>query len=246
MSYGRVLTEVDSLIVAPAAPAVSLAYAKLHIRALGTTDDTLATNWIAAATQYVEEQSGRQLITATREVWLDAFPGTWTSAWRGPWGMRIEIPHPPLQTIVGVHYIDGNGVLQSVSTGGSPDEPLYLVKAPVGPYCTRGWIEPLAGQVWPIARRESGAVRIQYTCGYGDGQDDLPELLQGIVCFLVGHFDQFRSAVHEARRGQMLELPYGVEVMLNGFKYSAYPRMVERGWPGGVGYGGPWGPGSWV
>ncbi len=242
---GRVMPLVDSLIRPPATPALTLAYAQLHIRALGSTDAMLITNWIQAATQYVEEQCGRQLITATREVWLDAFPGAWSASWHHLASRRIEIPHPPLQSIVSVMYVDGNGDLQSVSDGGSPDLPLYLVKAPVGPYAIRGWIEPLAGQVWPIARRESGAVRIQYTCGYGDTDADVPELLRGILCFLVGHFDQFRSAVHEARRGQMLELPYGVQVMLDGFKYSAYPRMVVRE-DGLEGYGGPWGPGSWV
>jgi hypothetical protein len=140
---------------------------------------------------------------------------------------RIELPHPPLQSVVSVSYLDGDGVLQSFDDGGSPATPLYAVSAPVGPYAARGWVEPLSGS-WPIAAERTGAVRIRYTCGYGDTPEDIPELARGVLCFLCGHFDTFRSAVHEGRHSQVIEVPYGVKMMLDGFKYSALPTQVLR------------------
>jgi uncharacterized phiE125 gp8 family phage protein len=228
------LSLTDSLIssVATASPPVSaltLAYAKLHIRALVTADDALIAVYINAAASYFESQTGRQLLTATREVWLDGFPSVGVTGGDA----RIELPHPPLQSVTSVTYIDGAGVLQTFM-GGSPSANLFRVSAPAGPYASRGIVEPIAGQPWPAARAETGAVRIRYTCGYGSTPTDIPELARGILCYLVGHFDTFRSAVHEAQRGQVLEIPYGVQMMLDGFRYSALPSQVLRTTPPSV------------
>jgi uncharacterized phiE125 gp8 family phage protein len=219
------LTRTDSLIStvaggSPLVQALDLAYVKLHIRALGDADDALLRVYIDAAAAYFEGQSGRQLLTATREMWLDAFPFLGASGIAA----RIELPHPPLQHVVSVAYVDGAGVVQTL--GGSPA--VVHASAPAGPYATRGSVEPIAGGSWPIARVETGAVRIRYTCGYGDTAAAIPPLVRQILCYLVGHFDTFRSAVHEARKGQVLELPYGVQALLDGFKYTALSSQVLR------------------
>jgi len=237
----RVIDTVDTLITAPVQPPMTVDHARRHIRAISREDDVLIATWIQAAAQYFEAQTGRQIITATRELWMDAFPcqfygGQW---WGGPSAtrQRIELPHPPLQSVVSVKYIDSTGTEQSYSDGGSPDAPFYQAKAPQGPYARRGYVEPIYGNTWPVARCEGGAVRIQYVSGYGDTPDDVPELVTGILCYLVAHFDTVRAAVHEVRRGQMLELPYGVRAMMDEFKYSAYPTVT----PKQHGYGGgPW------
>lgn len=223
---GRVIRITDSLIVPPAVPPVTVEYAKRHLRSLGNSEDVLVATWIQAAASYFEEQTGRQIITATREAWLDAFPGC-TGALG--WQQKIELPHPPLQGVVSVGYIDADGVLQAFEDGStSPATTLLSVRAPQGPYAVCGTVEPLSGQSWPICRAESGAVRIQYTCGYGDTSDDVPELIRGILLFLVAHFDQFRGAVSEARSGAIANLPFGVDQMISGFKYSALSSMVLR------------------
>lgn len=224
--YGRVIRITDSLIVPPVAPPVTVEYAKRHMRSLGNSEDVLVATWIQAAASYIEEQTGRQIGLATREAWLDTFPG-----YAGMTGrqQKIELPHPPLQSVVSVTYIDGDGTLQTFEdTSTSPATSLLHVRNPQGPYATCGTVEPVSGSSWPTTRCESDAVRIQYTCGYGATPDDTPELLRGIILYLASHFDQFRGAVHEARRGQVLELPYGVEQMLTGFKYSALSSMVLR------------------
>jgi hypothetical protein len=111
----------DSLVstVAAGSPPVSaltLDYAKQHIRALGSVDDVLTTVYINAAASYFEEQTGRQLLTATREAWLDAFPFVGASGMRA----RIELPRPPLQKVLDVRYVDATTGAWHSSLGGSP------------------------------------------------------------------------------------------------------------------------------
>lgn len=223
-------TLISSLADAsPPVQALTLAYAKQHIRALGTADDALTSVRIDAAASYFERQTGRQLLTATRELWLDAFPFLGASGSLS----RIELPNPPLLSVVSVQYVDDSGVTHSF-TGGSPVANLFRVSAPVGPYAARGWVEPIGSGTWPIAGSSTGAVRIRYTCGYGSTPDDIPALARGVLCFLVAHFDQFPSAVQESRGGSLVELPLGVQAMIDGFRYSALPSQTlwaGTGWP---------------
>lgn len=217
----RVIDLVPSLVTAPAVEPIDATYAKLHIKALSTAEDTLIATWIPGARQYLEEQTGRQFITAIWEVWLDAFP-TCPS--------RIELPRPPLQNVLSVLYVNGDGDLVPFSDGASPETLYYTWTAPQGPFARRGWIEPASGQSWPTPRGvEPGAVRIQFAAGYGDLGADVPEALRQALAFLVGSFDQFRSESHLTERGGTLErLPFGVQALLDGFKYSALPSVVHR------------------
>ncbi len=125
-------------------------------------------------------------------------------------------------------YLDGTGTVVPFSDGQSPETVSWTFSAPQGPYAARGFVEPLNGLCWPIARDETAAVRIRYRSGYVADPADVPELVRGIICYLIAHFDQFRGAVHEARKGQVLELPYGVKAMMDGFRYSAMPTQVLR------------------
>ncbi len=222
----RRLTLTDSFVssVASGSPpvlAVTLDYVKQHVRALGSTDDDLLTVWIAAATSYFEEQTGRQVLLATREAWIDAFP--FVGATGGD--ARIELPYPPLRSVTDVQYVDESGATQSFAAG-SPLTKLYSWKAPVGDYCHRGTVEPLFGRAWPTARRQSDAVRITYSCGYAATAAEVPTLVRGILCYLVAHFDTFRSptlagTIVAANVGAL-----GVKALLDGFKYSAYPTQA--------------------
>lgn len=238
--YHRELALTDTLVssladASPAVLALTLAYAKLHIRALGTADDILTTVRIQAAASYFEEQTGRPPITETRQAGLRAFPFVGASGSDA----RIELPHPPLQRVRSVQYIDPDGVLQSFDDGGSPATPLWRAVTYPGTYGRRGYVEPLYGYQWPTARDETDSVRILYDCGYSDTAEDVPPLVKGVLCYLVAHFDQFPSATQE---GTVNALPLGLQAMMDGFKYSAYPTQVLRAcawsWFGGA-------PGSW-
>jgi uncharacterized phiE125 gp8 family phage protein len=225
-----VLSLTDNEITPPAKPALTVPYARAHLKSLGFADDVMIRAWIQAATQFIEGQTGRQLITATREVWLDAFPTSVTnmpSTWSGLGsGLRVELPRPPLQRVISVTYVDGSGTEQVFTDGASPETPYFQAKTPTGVYARRGWVEPIAGQTWPSTQTSGGSVRIRYVAGYGDDPDDVPELLQGVICFFVALFDQNRSPLMDVKFG---ELPFGIRTLLEEFKYTALPSTQMRG-----------------
>jgi hypothetical protein len=221
---GRVIATRETLITPATAQGIDLAYAKLHLKSISGAEDTLVESWITAACQYFEEQTGRWLTTRTGEYHLDAFPCG---------AQRIEIPRPPLQSIVSVEYKTDASTLVPYTDGGSPDLPLYEVKTHSGPFARPGYIFPKAGAVWPTTYREPGAVRIQFIAGYGDGPEEVPDLVKVVVCGLVGLFDQQRSEVFEGFRGALQRVPFGVDLMMQGFKSSALPTTVLKTetWP---------------
>lgn len=241
MSEVLILTE--SVIEAPQSPALSVQYAFDHIRGLSQDENHLIEAWIEAATQLVEARTDRDLIQRTREVWLDCFPNETNdvqayvgmSGWYGGGGtygtgtrVRIELPRPPLVDVLSIAYIDADGVLQTLTDGGSPEVRPFKVVAPQGPYAVRGWVEPTAGTTWPIARTNEGAaVRIQYRSGYGTNESDIPAALRSVLAFLVGHWDRERTPVSDSKK-QIIELPYTVEALLKEFKETAGPAVPAR------------------
>lgn len=213
----RVILASGSCITPATVAPIEPYYAKQHLRSISDADDDLVDTWIMAATHYFEEQTGRPIMKATWEYWLDAFPIE----------TKIELPHPPLVSVTSVSYIDSNGVLVTFDDGASPATNLWQVAAPAGVYARRGWIEPVYGSVWPLARTEAGAVRIRYIAGYADNSDEVPALIKQALLLLVAQFDQFRSHTFE---GRVAELPFGVDEMIRAFKYSAYPSQVLHTW----------------
>jgi len=197
------IAERESLITAPIIEPLDLEELKKR-RGLESDDpslDTLFDQWISAARQHFEEQTNRQVLTAVWEYWLDAFPANG----------EIELPHPPLQTIVSVIYDDAAGVAQTL------DPATYRTIAPQGPFATRGRLALVSGASWPSTLAQSSAVRIQYRAGYGDAPADVPEQLKQLLAQLVGLFHQYREAI-----------PADAWPCLTEFKWSALPILPPK------------------
>lgn len=214
-----------SLITGPEMEPLDLAQVKRHLRFSTTTEDTLLDGWIAAARQYFEEQTGRQVMKATWELWLDAFPVG-----------RIELPKPPLIDVVSVSYVSADGLVALVA--GDEDDLVtgdYNVMAPAGAQASTGWVQLPYGGVWPTPQGVPGAVRVRFTAGYGSAQGDVPELVKTLLYLLVGHFHKYRSDTVETRFGSALSsLPLGVEAFMRSFRHTALPKYPARyadGWP---------------
>lgn len=205
-----------SLITPATELPITVAYAKLHLKAISNVEDTLVEAWIRASTQYFEEQTGRPIMRATFEYWLDASPVE----------TKIELPHPPLRSVVSVQYINEDGALTSFGDGASPETVSWQARYPEGPYARRGWIEPIYGASWPTPRVEAGAVRIRYEAGYATATDDVPELIKAILLLMVGQFDAFRSELHVSEGSRLERLPFGIDQMMTGFKYSSMGSQV--------------------
>ncbi len=207
-----IIDAMDSLIVGPLLEPLDLEEVKKQRRFSATTLDTLFDLWISSARQHFEEQTGRQLITATWEYWLDAFPAQ----------TAIELPHPPLQADgVIVKYDDGDGVEQTW------DAANYRVIAPAGDMAPRGRIALAAGASWPSTIMQPAAVRIQFQAGYGDTPGDVPELIQHALMMLVGHFHKYGEDVQDAKN-TLEQLPIGAKLIMQARRLASLPTLQPR------------------
>ncbi len=202
--YGIDLSPVEHLVTGPTLEPLDLPETIKTLVAVAEQDETIVDGLISAARQRFEEQTGRQIMLATWEFWLDAFPCG-----------AIELPRAPLNSVLSVKYVDTDGTLMTMSPAN------YTVKTPAGPQCDRGWLEPAFGEAWPSTRYESGAVRIQYLAGYGSTYESVPELVKTLLYLMVTDFFCSRCAADDKPAPRK---PMGIDQML-----ASYVLKCKRG-----------------
>lgn len=222
---------VPNLITAAVGEPISVDEAKRHLRVSVDDDDDLIQSHLESARERVEIETGRQLITATWELWLDNAPGVSSWGQDGPgwgsgqswmnWGgwvnrLYIDVPRPPLQSVVSIKYVDTSGVTQTW------DPTLYQVSKPAGPTAPRGKIRPAYGVSWPVTRDQMDALVVQFTAGYGATGATVPQPLRRAILMIAGDLYENREAtVVTDRRVTVQELPAGVDRILQ--QYRARP-----------------------
>ena len=161
---------------APASELLTVAEAKLRckIETDITVDDGIIAEMIAAAREELEHILGRSLPVQTLQLVLDEFPVG-----------AIELPRPPVQTIIGVEYIDADGAGQTLS--GS----LYSLEnvRDVGSH----WLLPAYDADWPATRDQANAVTITYRTGYSSA----PPVIKQAIAARVGTLYRYRSDAGE-------------------------------------------------
>jgi uncharacterized phiE125 gp8 family phage protein len=153
------------LIIPPAALAVSIDAARRAARASGTSLDAELEDKIRGLTDEVEHKTGRALIHQTWELTLDAFPISGA----------IKLPPARLSSIYHVKFRNTDGVLQTLH----PDD--YLVDTKSEP----GWIVPAPERTWPATATRIGAVEVQYVCGYGPTEADVPAAIKSYILGMI-------------------------------------------------------------
>lgn len=155
------------LITPPAYLPVTVSQAKEHMRVEGSTDDDYIAALIASSVDYAELSTGRQLVEATYELVLDAFP------WDKQLGIIhngvIELPRPSLLTVTSIKYIDADGVEQTLASTEYTVDTDSLV----------GRVYPAYLKYWPRTRAVPAAVRIRYTCGWPMSDETSPPAWTG-------------------------------------------------------------------
>lgn len=148
-----------ALITAPDDDVLSVADCKSMLGITGAGQDDMIEAAIGAVIATLDPAFGGSLGRALR-------PQTWEFRLWGFPIRGIDLPFPPLISIVSVTYTDQNGVDQTLVEGTG-----FRVLG-LG---TRGKqaIVPLYQNVWPNTRSDAESVRIRYTCGYSG--DDLPK-----------------------------------------------------------------------
>ena len=171
MTYGLTRT------VAPAEPVISVAELREHLRLHACpNEDTAAEDsrleaLIAAATQYFEDQTGRQLVTATYVLTLPCFPRVVG---------EILLPKAPVIDVTEVRYVDVVGDEQVLA---ATDYDLYADDLPAR-------LAPAFGLYWPVAWITRHAVRVTYRAGYGAAADVDP-LAKQAVLLLAAAWNEF-------------------------------------------------------
>ncbi len=195
---------------------ITLASATLQIKSHSDLDDSLVTRWITSEMQNFEEATGQQIMLARRVYYLDAFPCQ----------PKIELPFPKLVDVELVEYKNSDGDWVSFGDGASPETVSWQAHYPGGVPAQRGWVEPKYGFYWPVARFESPAVRITFTCGYAETTAEVPALIASAIGFGVTDANRFRGGT---LAGAMpVALPQGIEAIYRKFKYAAVQTIVPR------------------
>jgi uncharacterized phiE125 gp8 family phage protein len=191
-----------SLVTPPTSEPIDLATAKQQCRVDLGDDDALIEGYITAARQLVEEITGRQLITATWDLILDGF------------SCCIDLPKPPLQSVVSVKYVDTAGVTQTVPT--SNYKVIGAVGSAVNPAAPLAKIEQAYATYWPIARCESGNVTVRFTAGYGDATKVPLPIVQAQL-LLIAHWYRNRESV-VISPASVSTLPQAVDALLGPYR----------------------------
>lgn len=136
---------------------LTLEDAKEHLRisASDTTHDQLLTRAITAATEQLEQDTGRAIIQQTFVQYLNDFP---TESY-------IRLYVKPISAVTGVTYedTDGSQTLATTVYGfDSARRQLYLKY----------------DQSWPSTTGIQSNVAITMTCGYGTAPSSVPRLIQ--------------------------------------------------------------------
>ncbi len=181
---------------------ITLAWAKAHLRYTASTEDVLITSYLAAAREYFEDQTRRQCVDAVWEYALDTVPDE----------RVLEIPRPPLASVVSVTYDDAAGVAHTFDAANYVVYPSFVVPEDasdpaIDPYCVCGHIALATGASWPATSGGRRSLRIRRVCGYGATAAAMPGQLQAALGGLV-------QQLHA--RGSLL-----ADATLQSFKYSA-------------------------
>ncbi|HRI77403.1 MAG TPA: head-tail connector protein [Alphaproteobacteria bacterium] len=188
------MTEPFRIVVktAPSGFPVSLEEAKLQLRVDAETEDDLIEWLIAAATDAAEKFTGRVFLTRTFQMYLDRWPSQ--AAQREWWdGVRegadvgdpvraIELPYPPLASVVAVTvYDDNDGAAVWPASNYHIDN-----KATPGRLALR------MGGTIPLPTKTINGIEIEYTAGYG-AAGNVPVLIKQAILRLVAYLYENRG-----------------------------------------------------
>lgn len=147
---------------------------KAHLRRTDTADDSYITNLIDSAADFVEQKTGRALLSQTWNLTTDFC------------GHAIHLVLPPIQSVTSVKYLDPDGDEQTLASDA------YRV-ADLGAWSTNIW--PAFGETWPQTQAIDGAVTVEFVTGYGADADALPGSMKQAIREIVGTWYDQRSAV---------------------------------------------------
>lgn len=204
------------LITAPASEPVTPPELKSWANVSIDEDDGLLTGLLMGAREDCENWCKRAFITQKWRLYLEAFP--FSNNGSGGFNLQIDLPKPPLQSVESVSYLDTNGDRQTLVNGTGTKTGDYVVDTATEP----GRITVQFSRYWPTTYLVSNPVQIDFTAGYGDTGDAVPERAKMAIKALATHFYQQREPVITGLRAAAIEVPMHVDRLLYGLKVELY------------------------
>lgn len=202
------------LLSAPAVEPLALGETKLWLKESLPDNDELILDLIQSAREFVEDETGRQLLTATWQLTLVGFPPYMPIRyWRIPESIQfsgvattdfLRLPKPPVQSVVSVTYVHPD---TGISTTLAADQ--YLLDSSTEP----ARLQPAYGTIWPVTRLQSNAVQVTFKSGYGDDAGSVPSKARTAMKFITALW-------YDNRTGGK---PQDIE---------AAQRLLRKLWPG--------------
>jgi uncharacterized phiE125 gp8 family phage protein len=178
------------LITPPASEPVSLTEAKLYLRLDGDDENDLVIALIRAARLLVEAASGRQLITQTWRLVLEAWPSA-----------SLRLPLSPVTALTGAQARSREGVVT----------PLPAVTGAIPP----GHDPPLLSLSGWAAIPPGGQLELDVQAGFGPATTDVPQPLRQAVLMLVSRWFENRG---DRVSGADASLPADVMALIGPFR----------------------------
>lgn len=205
---------------------VSLREAKkqVEISEYSTTHDHHLARLIRAATQQVEQRTGRTLINKQYRLTLDRLP--YSSNSRSTFSLfsdnrsphknhfqEIHLPYPPLVSVDSIRYVDHFGNNKTL------DPSQYIV----GTNSEPGRLTPAYGETWPDTQYRIEAATIEFTAGYGDQSTNVPDIFRQAILIAVDHwFDPDESISNGKSSGLPGATLSLIDSLHVGVKYGSY------------------------
>lgn len=158
-------------------------------------DATLATQLLAAR-EYVEDETGRKLITSTWDLFLPYFPNA----------AEIQIPFGQLQSVTYIKYFDVANVEHTVNPA------TYRVVTEEEP----GRVVLAYQQIWPVEILRPGpAVTVRFVCGWASAAL-VPARIKQAIELLAAYYYRNREAAVIGRGDVSVEIALGMDRLLRG------------------------------
>lgn len=225
----KALTPRFTLVTAPTTEPVTVADAQAHIF-FPAEDSAKVEVLLKAARMKLEHWTGRAFITQTCRISYDVLTASgpmddfwYTESPRMPANVyiprMIELPKPPLISVSSIQYFLDDGV-EAATTYTST----YYSTSTNG---VHGRVMLKTGRTWPTGLRPMDSLYINYTAGYGDDADDVPQPLREAIIELAAHMYENREGQQAANAGGAVVLDRGTFIPA-GVQTKAIDYKVVR------------------
>jgi uncharacterized phiE125 gp8 family phage protein len=192
----------DYVISSSGSAIVSLTEARRHLNISSTYDDAWLEDGIEAATQLVEDRTGRKYIAQTRKLTMRTFADK-----RYVKDRRIYPEKTPIlgSSTVSITYVNTAGTTTTLPTSD------YLINPNENP----SRISEAYNATWPDTQGRDDDVTVNYVAG----TSTVPPTVKLAVNMLLGHWYRTREAAIDRT---FSEVPLGVEALLSNETVERY------------------------